>query len=1179
MLKLSEYGLNGVRHANIERIFNGEVKDSAAVTRFIHEGNVRIKATSPGIEISAENPVTVSQLNVISRFISQSLRNRRSFYLDITDANGNSVASVSYDDSTSTELIMYDIKDYYRYGDIPKGSDFYYEKWSLDRVPGMESVRVEAEKDTRSIKERVVDWTRSATLGSRIMFVDAYAGVIDYLVKVGGMSPLEAEVAVQNVRSAAARANGSIEAGQYVDGKIETALLNILRPIHERGAEVERLFYTYLLHMHNIDRMSLEQKSQAELDKIGEDLRAAHQRVIELANQIKAAKKNGENADPLYAKLEKAVKKEALLESKQSNFVVEQNKPVFGKNEAREEDITADESRSVVEMIEAEHPEFIKSAEELWAFNQNLLKRKVESGLITQEDMDFLMEKYPHYVPTGRADATPTVASIRGASNIEVIKGIKKATGSGKDILNLGTQIAANATQTYRAAATNELLGKIYDVMVETGDERYVSVIGAKKHYGTEATEDQFEVKQQLQKVGGRKVGQATFYRDGQAITMQMANEILAGFNSYAGYNVENNGLVKVWKKAIDIWKKSVTSYSPFFAIRNKIRDLQDAGINSKYPARFLNNMRKLRAEIEILSNGEYWLEFRAIGGFNTSAFDVREFRNAAELDFGVTSRGFEWSADTNAVKKMFLRFFNSIEAVNAFIEQTTRLNEYIAAREAGATIEEALLASQEVTVNFGRTGSVTKILNAYVIPFLNPAIQGTSRMYRNVIESTQSVKAFTTMLVKIALFGGIIPQIIFELAYKDDEEYEELKDADKSIYYIFPNVFSGEGFIKIPKGRVTSMFAGAVVQATSAIEGEGFDFMGWFESTAQNNLPFDTASRTFVSPLWDAAFNHTWYGGEIEGQQFDSVRPENRYDENTSSIAIGIGKLLNISPKRVHYVIDQYTGIFGDILLPLTTKAGERNPVGAAFTIDPVRSNELSTQFYKIYDEATYSADEGDDIAYYQKKYLGETKKAVSELYKQKSEINASDKSDSEKLEETRIIQAMINELQRKAIDDYEMFTQTVHEGIAVYASYSTEEITKSNYKSYGLGKESIGKTAVLFDGQVATTYDDLEKAEAYIDTNSKKIAYAQMLRLSYGTDRALKSLGLAEKAAEVAEYGISSDEYWQVYFGTRYIRGDNKKSEIIKYLKSIGFTTEKIGIILHFKGYSGYSKYLKKS
>lgn len=119
MLNLSQYGQFGVQHKRIEEVYD-DVKGSDAINRFIQEGNVRIKATSPGIEIGTETEVSVSQLNTISRFISSSLRSKGIFYLDITDANGNEVASITYDEDSSTEEVIYDIKEYYKSGKIPE---------------------------------------------------------------------------------------------------------------------------------------------------------------------------------------------------------------------------------------------------------------------------------------------------------------------------------------------------------------------------------------------------------------------------------------------------------------------------------------------------------------------------------------------------------------------------------------------------------------------------------------------------------------------------------------------------------------------------------------------------------------------------------------------------------------------------------------------------------------------------------------------------------------------------------------------------------------------------------------------------------------------------------------------------------------------------------------------------
>ena len=119
MLNLSQYGLNGVKHQRIEQVYD-DVKGSEAINRFIQEGHVRIKASSPGIEIGSEAAPTVSQMNTISRFINTSLVKKGYFYLDITGKNGETIASVEYDEDASTEDIIWDIKDYYDRGKVPK---------------------------------------------------------------------------------------------------------------------------------------------------------------------------------------------------------------------------------------------------------------------------------------------------------------------------------------------------------------------------------------------------------------------------------------------------------------------------------------------------------------------------------------------------------------------------------------------------------------------------------------------------------------------------------------------------------------------------------------------------------------------------------------------------------------------------------------------------------------------------------------------------------------------------------------------------------------------------------------------------------------------------------------------------------------------------------------------------
>lgn len=161
-LNLSPNGLKGVYHNQIARIYN-TLKGGEAVNRFIQEGNVRVKASSPGIEISADKPLTISQYNAIGGFIQKSLRTRGVFYVDITDADRKEVASITYEENYSSEDVKYDIKKYYEKGWIPNPRRYKYDLADSDlkaekRIEKLEKEKVKAQakaKQERSMREKM----------------------------------------------------------------------------------------------------------------------------------------------------------------------------------------------------------------------------------------------------------------------------------------------------------------------------------------------------------------------------------------------------------------------------------------------------------------------------------------------------------------------------------------------------------------------------------------------------------------------------------------------------------------------------------------------------------------------------------------------------------------------------------------------------------------------------------------------------------------------------------------------------------------------------------------------------------------------------------------------------------------------------------------------------------------
>ena len=953
--------------------------------------------------------------------------------------------------------------------------------------------------------------------------VDETHGIEKYLTKFGKQK--HADAFIQQVRSAETIAQTMIGVSQYdivaMDGKrLGDGVQKIFKKYKLR--KIDTKFNTYLLHQLNVDRMTLEERSlakQEELLKEFEKAEAAYHRAKRLVDEgkRKTVPKDIWNG---YRKAKSAYE----------NYEVLKNKPVFGANEKRAADITAEESRAIIAEYEKRYPEFKESAEEVWAYSRNLQKMRVEAGLLSQESADIMAEYYPHYVPSFRDKKGGVgLGTVKNDSQLAVNSTVKKAVGGGEDIYDIEESIAIQTRQTIKAIKMNQLANAVYDSAVASGDTTYVLTAEAAEQVKNSDPDTDIDIDIKP------KNNQIVFYKDGKKVAMNVSEEIFKGFKGVTEGSVPDSPLLKLTSKVLGGFKNLVTQYSPAFAARNFIRDMQDAIINTKHPGKFATHVKA--ALMGMVNNDSDWQNYLAYGGFASTVFDAKGFQN--EVD----ARGFEElkkisGIDAKDFKSMAIPLQNLLKFIgnaNSFIEQLTRFTEYKASIAAGDSIEVAINNSAEVTTNFSRHGATVKKLNATVIPFLNASVQGFDKMLRVISGpfKEKSLTALAILLAKIVAIG-ITPQILNMIMNGDDEDYNDLTDEVKSNYFL---IKVGDQFIKIPRGRLAGAFGGFVNQMRNVSRGEGFDAAGYTESIVANLTPVDSFSRDIFSPFRDVATNTTWYGGEIEGRQFDNVRPSQRYDESTSSIAIALGQAFNYSPKKIHYLLDQYSGVIGDFVLPATTKKAEKDYLSANFLLDPKTNNKLSDQFYKLYDEAQYAKNEGDVTAYYQLKHLNDVKDSVSELYDQITEIQRSDLSNTEKLQQTRVIRTLINNLYKTAKADYGAYTQ------------------------------AIEATAGVFDDS---------------DASQQKLRHTVITQMMYGSEAALEQYNsdVYEKATLANKAGISYDLYYEYYFATRDITSDydkkgeviagSKKEKTLKAIKALGVSANERLLLMALSGYS---------
>lgn len=837
-----------------------------------------------------------------------------------------------------------------------------------------------------------------------------------------------------------------------------------------------------------------------------------------------------------------------------------ENKPVF------EEKVDKVFSLEKIKELEKQYPEFKATAEKVWKYSQNLLQYRVDAGLITQEQADKMTEMYPHYVPAFyEKNGGGTSGAFVGQKGIAVKTGIKSAKGSTgvSDIKDVQASIAKQTVAVIRAASINKVVEKLYDGAVAKGDFTDIEEVGREK-----MTDPDVDYDKEIPKEDN-----VYFYKDGERITLAVTQYVDAGFRGLTAGAQIDDPLTKFSEKAIDLFKKLVTAWNPLFAVTNAVRDAQEALFYTKYGKSFFANYGKAlvtrKSDPRIK---ELWQQYVALGGTGSGYFsrETGVYDNRSKLKKGV-----EWGLD-------------KFQIVNEWVEQAPRFAEFVASVEAGNSLEQALYDSAEVTTNFSRGGKVTKKLNRCLIPFLNPSVQGWSKLWRSWVapmdgksaaeiaklsqqsEGRRFLSNYGALIFKTVL-AGISVGLFNDMLYRwidEDEDYENLPLNIKENYYL---IKVGKKFIKIPKGRVVALYGSVATRITEYANGneEALDAWDWAKSASEMVSPLESAFRTFLSPFYDVATNTTWYGGQIESASMENLAPSERYDESTSSIAIAMGKALNYSPKKIHYILDQYSGVVGDVILPLTTNKAEKGMISSRFVVDPLYNNDVSTKYYDMKEELTWAKNSGDTNAKLMLKYMNEAQDALSKMYQQKRDI-ANDKSlsNKEKREQTEIIQSLINATLSSSVDMADEFEQLLinsgfEQAVGILGNNATYKKMDEKARNSAYNKLVDYYYNVCLSRLNNTKVDTKYTLYGAINATDIVVYLTDIGNIESDTDKKGNVIQGSRKE-KVQKYiqglKLTAQQKYILSYLAGYAPTDNGKSAVAKYLKGNGYTSKEV-------------------
>lgn len=579
----------------------------------------------------------------------------------------------------------------------------------------------------------------------------------------------------------------------------------------------------------------------------------------------------------------------------------------------------------IAEVLQNSPAEYQQVLDGLVKYQDNLLEMLADAGVISRDSIAVMRQKYPNYVPFYRSFTDDPNAAIgflgKGYANLR--SPVKKMTGSDRDILDPLESIVKNTYLFSNIAAKNKV-GRAVAELANT----------------TEG------IGRLAEKVEGSRSGKENVldvWNNGELEHYQVQPDLYRAITSLDQESA--NMVIKLMSYPAQALRAGAV-LSPDFMVRNPMRDQFSAFINSKYGFRPIIDLG-FGLFHAIKRDDLYWQWLNSGGGMSTMVSLDRDYLQGGLRKIISKSR-------KDKVKSVF-RFNTLIEPlryVSELMEQGTRLGEFRKGIKAGASPFEAALSSRDVTLDFARAGSKMKNWNR-ISAFLNASVQGADKMVRqfksNPVGST--VKS---------VVGITLPSLILHELNKDDPRYQELPQWEKDLFWIIP---TEDHLYRIPKPFELGVLFGSLPERIlgyiDSKDPEAFKGLGeTFKTFRPNIVP------TFITTAYENKANYSLFRDRpIVPQREQKLPAELQYGPQTTEAAKAIGKVLNVSPRKVENAVQGYTGGLGMYvmkagnLLPNNSPkkpalSTEEYPVLKSFMQKPYVSSQSMQDFYDELDK-----------------------------------------------------------------------------------------------------------------------------------------------------------------------------------------------------------------------------------
>jgi len=643
------------------------------------------------------------------------------------------------------------------------------------------------------------------------------------------------------------------------------------------------------------------------------------------------------------------------------------------------------------EIISKGNKAFDKGQQDIVRYSNTLLALLYDGGVISDKRYQRTLDKWPNYVPMFRV--------FEENEAVEFGDSLKGQEGSTRQVIDPLESIVRNTFDFVKRAEKNKCKLMLANLARCSGVGEYIDVVEANSKPNLNDT--------------------ITFYMNGKRRYLVTDPSVVKAVN---GMDRDNSSvLLRILQVPVKIARACFVIINPSFAIRNLFRDAADATVYSKYgftPKDIIGGF------MHALRRDNVYYEWLTSGAAQSSALSVDRNYAQSTLDRMTMSR------KEKAMSPKYL--LDILQAAGEYSEYATRIGVYeksvAGARKQGQTLNGAILTAaleSRDMMDFARGGRKSRTLNKVSL-FANAAIQGWDKFFR--VFDPRDKKTFMRAAIRLGL-TAVLPALIFSLACRGDDWWEELPDWMKENNWVFK---LGDTIIRIPKGqdigiRFCSNFVEKAVGKTSKLT---LDSMF---KPLKDQIP--SIAPFAIMPVMESMANYSFFTeGPVVPGYLSKLPEDKQYNTNTSSLAKFIGSHTGISPMKIDHVIYGYTGNVGRAPNELINWLSKDNksmpnatdlPILNGVTYMPYKNPASVTKFYDEWDKAQkehnlYKQTGKIREGYSERKYekLKAANKEMLELAKKERAVVANQSiSNSEQYDKQMNIQKRRMQIAEKAI------------------------------------------------------------------------------------------------------------------------------------------------------------------